>query len=232
MQRRLERLGQTLADVIAYLEAVDDHLDGVLLVQLEIGRVVELIDLAIDPRTDIALGMQLGEQLVILALALGDHRGQQHQLAALRQRENLVDHLADRLRLERLAVGRTARRAGPREEQPQIVVDLSDRADRRTRVMAGGLLFDRDRRRQALDVVDVRLFHHRKELPGIGRQGFDVASLSLGIDGVEGQRGLAGTREAGNHDELVARQLEIDVLQVVGPGAPDVNRFHDDSCGG
>ncbi len=43
----------------------------------------------------------------------------------------------------------------------------------------------------------------------------DVAPLALGVDGVEGQRRLAGSREPGDHHELVARDLEVDVLEVV-----------------
>ena len=76
-------------------------------------------------------------------------------------------------------------------------------------------LFDRDRRRQAFDVVDVGLVHHAEELAGVGGQRFDVAALAFGIDGVEGERGLAGAGQAGDHDQLLARQVEVDVLEVV-----------------
>jgi tetratricopeptide (TPR) repeat protein len=65
-------------------------------------------------------------------------------------------------------------------------------------------------------VVDVGLFHHRQELPRVGRQRLDVAPLALGIDGIEGQRRLARAGQAGDHDQLVARQVEVDVLEVVG----------------
>ena len=79
----------------------------------------------------------------------------------------------------------------------------------------GGLLLDGDGRRQAVDLVDVRLLHHLEELAGIGRQALDIAALALGIDGVEGERRLAGAGQAGHHDQLVARQVEIDVLEIV-----------------
>ena len=79
---------------------------------------------------------------------------------------------------------------------------------------------------RALDGVDVRLFHHRQELPRVGRERFDIAPLALGINGVEGQRGLAGARQAGEHDQSIARQVEIDILQVVGPGTPDSDILH------
>jgi hypothetical protein len=66
--------------------------------------------------------------------------------------------------------------------------------------------------RQAFDQVDIGLFHQLQELPGVGRQRFDVAALALGVQGVKGERGFAGAGQAGDHDELVARQVEVDVL--------------------
>ena len=77
--------------------------------------------------------------------------------------------------------------ADPRVEQAQVVVDLGDGAHRRARVAAGGLLLDRDRRRQPLDVVDVGLLHLPEELAGVGGEALHVAALPLGVDGVEGQ---------------------------------------------
>ena len=92
--------------------------------------------------------------------------------------------------------------------------------------MGGGLLFDRDGRRQALDVVHVGLVHHRQELPGIGRQGFHIAALALGIDGVESQRGLAGAGQARDHDQPVPGQVQVQVPEVVGPRAADADVLH------
>jgi hypothetical protein len=79
---------------------------------------------------------------------------------------------------------------------------------------------------QTFDQVDVRLFHQLQELPRVGRQRFDVAPLAFGVQRVEGERGLAGTGQPGDHDQLVARQIEVDVLQVVGAGAADADEFH------
>src|SRR5690606_15082668 len=54
-----------------------------------------------------------------------------------------------------------------------------------------------------------------EELARIGRQALDIAALALGIDGVEGERRLAGAGQAGHHDQPVARQVEVYVLEVV-----------------
>ena len=165
--------------------------------------------------------MQLGQLLAVLALAAAHDRRQQVEPRALGQRQHAVDHLADRLALDRQAGRRRIGHADAGEQQAQVVVDLGDRADGRARVAAGGLLLDGDGRRQAVDLVDVRLLHHLEELAGIGRQALDVAALALGIDGVEGERRLARARQAGHHDQLVARQVEVDVLEIVLAGAAD-----------
>jgi hypothetical protein len=45
--------------------------------------------------------------------------------------------------------------------------------------------------------------------------------LAFRVDGVEGQRRLAGARETGDDDEAVAGQPHGDVLEVVLAGAGD-----------
>jgi len=48
-------------------------------------------------------------------------------------------------------------------------------------------------------------------LPRVGRQGFHIAALPFGINGVEGERGFAGTGEPCKDDKLVSRQLKVDI---------------------
>jgi hypothetical protein len=84
-------------------------------------------------------------------------------------------------------------------------------------------LLDRNGGRQTVDMVDVGFFHHRQELPGVGRQGFDVTALTLGIDSVKRERRFAGSREAGEHDQLIPRQAEVEIFQVVRSRAADID---------
>jgi hypothetical protein len=83
------------------------------------------------------------------------------------------------------------------------------------RVRSRRLLFDGDGRRQAVDQIDVRLLHLLEKLAGVGRQGFDVAPLALGVNRVKGKRGFARTGQSGNNDQLVARKIDVYVLEVV-----------------
>ena len=132
-----------------------------------------------------------------------------------------VDHLRHGLADDRQAGRRRIGHADPRPQQAHVVVDLGHRADRRARVARGRLLLDRDRRRQALDQIDIGLLHQLEELPGIGRQALDIAALALGIDRVEGERRLARARQAGDHHQAVARQVDVDVLEIVLARAAD-----------
>ena len=106
-------------------------------------------------------------------------------------------------------------------EHAQVVVDLGDRADGRARIAAGRLLLDADGRRQAGEVIDVGLVHLAEELPGVARQRLDVAPLPLGVERVEGQRALAGAADAGEDDQPVAGQIEVDVPEVMLAGSAD-----------
>ena len=91
-----------------------------------------------------------------------------------------------------------------REQHAEVVVDLGDGADRRARVLRRRLLLDGDGGREPLDRVDVGLLHLLEELARVGGERLDVAPLALGVDRVEGERGLARPGQPGDDDELVA----------------------------
>ena len=176
---------------------------------------VKIADLAIDPHADEAGLARLVEHLLVLAAPVAHQRREQQDTAAIRQREDGVHHLLRGLPLKRAAVVRAVRPADAGEQQAQVVVDLGDRADRRARVAAAALLVDGDRRRETLDRVHVRLVELAEELAGVGRERLDVATLALGEDRVERQRGFAGAGEPGEHHQPVARQADVDILQIV-----------------
>ncbi|MDH6227518.1 hypothetical protein M2169_004488 [Streptomyces sp. MJP52] len=202
-------------------EAVHDHLDGVLLLLLQLGRVGELDRRAVHPGAAVALGLQVGEEVDELPLALAHQRGEHLEPAALRQFEDPVHDGLRRLAGDRAPALGTVRLADPREQQAEVVVHLGDGADRRARVARGRLLVDGDRRGEALDEVHVRLVHLAEELPGVRGERLHVAALALGEDRVEGEGRLARTRQTREDDERVTRQVERDVLQVVLARATD-----------
>ena len=192
-----------------------------LILLVEHDLVVEVAHLAVDLDPREAVVAQLAEELAVLALAAAHDRRDHAEPRAGLELEHLVDDLLERLPLDGPAAVGAVRVADARVEQAQVVVDLGDGAHRGARVARRRLLVDRDGRREALDAVDVGLVHLPQELAGVGRQRLDVAPLPLGVDRVEGERRLARARQAGDHDEAVARQRQRDVLQVVLAGAGD-----------
>ncbi len=218
--RRLDRLREARADVGLHHEPVDDDLDRVLELLVELGdAVVEQNFLVVDLHAREALAHDLLEQILVLALAAAHDRRVHGEARALFEPQHLVDDRVDRLARDRLAADGTVRPSDARVEQAEVVVDLGDRPDRRARVARGRLLVDRDRRAQAVDVVDVRLLHHLEELARVGGERLDVAALPLGVDRVEGKARLPGPGEAGDADQAIPRQPDGDVLQVVLAGA-------------
>ena len=75
-------------------------------------------------------------------------------------------------------------------------------------------------------MIDVRLFHHRQELARIGGERFDVASLPFGVECVKGQRRFARPREAGDDNQFVSGNIQVNVLEVVGARTAHLDGIH------
>ncbi len=228
-QRLFDRLRQPRPLLGVGLQPVDDDLDVVLDAPVELQVVGQPHDLAVDAGADEAALEHVGEEVLVLALLSADDRGQHEEPRPLRQGEDAADDLLAGLGGDRPVALRAVPLADAGVEHAQVVGDLGDGADGRARVAAGRLLLDADRRRQPAEVIDVGLRQLAEELAGVAGQRFDVAPLPLGVERVEGERGLARAADAGEDDQLVARQFEIDVAEVVlaGPANDDGLSVHD-----
>ena len=151
---------------------------------------VELRDLAVNAHTRESFGKQVFEELREFAFAPRYHRCHDDALGLLvfGKTQDIVGHLVGRLHADLASALRTMRDTHAREEQTQVIVDLGGGPHRRTRILARGLLVDRDRRRKAVDGIEVGFAHLAKEHARIARKAFDIASLTFGIDGIEGKR--------------------------------------------
>ena len=220
-ESRLDRVGDAAEDVVARHQAVDDHGDVVLVALLQHRRLGELDQLAVDDRARVALGSELAEEVDELALLLADDRRDDLVPRALGQLHELVGDLLHGLALDDLPALGTVRHADARPEQAHVVVDLGDRSDGRTRVAVRRLLIDGHRGAEALDEVDVGSVDLTEELASVRAQRLDVAALALREDRVEREAGLSGTAEAGEDDEGITRDVDVDVLQIVHAGTAD-----------
>ena len=221
LERLLQRIRKPRRNIRPHHQAVDHHVDVVGEFLVERRHFGDLVERAVDFDALVALLHELGELLAVLAFAAAHDGRQQIKPRALRQRQDAVDHLRHGLALDRQTRRRRVGHADARPQQPHVVVDLGDGAHRRARIARGGFLLDGNGRRQAVDLVDVRLLHHFQKLPGVGGQALDIAALAFRIDGVEGERGFAGAGQPGEHHQAVARNIEIDILEIVLARAAD-----------
>ena len=230
VQRGAQTVCQPRLQPLAHDDAVDHDVDVVAELLVQGRRVVQVVEGAVDLDPLKALAAQLGQLLLVLALAVADDGGQQIGARPFGQGHGAVDHVLHLLRLDRQAGHGGIGRPGAREQQTQIIVDLGDRAHGGTRVLGGRLLLDADRGGQAADMVDIGLAHHVQELARIGRQAFDIAALPLGIDRVEGQGRLAGPRQTGDHHQLIAGDIHVDVFQIVFARAANLDELLFHTC--
>ena len=207
------------------LEAVDDDLDRMLLVLFEADLRPGEPDLdPIDHEPSVTGFPQAVEDVPVLALHRAHHGRDQVDPPAVRTGGHGRRDPVDGLRGDLLTVVGAVRDPDAGIEETQVVVDLGHGADRGTRVATPGALFDRDRRRESLDRVDVRLVHLAQELAGVRGEALDVPTLALRVEGVEGEGRLSGPAHAGDDDELPAREVDRDVLEIVLTSAADADR--------
>ena len=178
---------------------------------------------------------------VALALELGADVGHRHacrnsdrkthQQPRVACRRGVLSHALGNARravaAHRLAALPAMQDGGARIEEFQVVVDLGHRPHGRARGTHRVDLIDGDGWRNALDAGDPRLVAAIEELARVGRKGFDVTPLPLGVQRIEHQRGFAGARHTGDHGQFAVWNFEVEVLEVILAGAAD-----DDGLGG
>ncbi len=180
-------------------------------------HLVQVADLAVDADLQVAVRAEPLEQIPVVPLAAAHHGRQQRDLSARRQLVDGPRDLLQRLVANGRAAVRAVGRADPGVEQAQEVVDLRRRGHRGARAGARHLLLDGDCGRQAQDEVAVRARDLLQELAGVRRQALDVATLAFGVERVKRERRLAAAADAGDDDQGVPGQFQVDAFQVVRP---------------
>src|SRR3569833_2187730 len=170
LQRGIDRIGEPATIFAAHDEAIDDDGDVVILPAIELWRIRDFDQFAVDGRAGGAGRAHAREQIAELALSSLHERCADFDLRRGRPAEDDVGDLRGTLPLHGASAVRTVRGAGACPEETQIVVDLGYRTDGRPRIVAGRLLLDGDRGRQPFDRIDDRFFHEAEELPRVGRQ--------------------------------------------------------------
>src|SRR6202041_3807831 len=138
------------------------------------------------------LGPSLLAALLLRCLRRGIclYREENIEPRALTEREHPVGNFIHRIFFYLLPAEQAVGAADAGKEQTQIIEDLGGGSDGRARVARGVFLFDRDRRRDPVDYIDVRLLDALEKLSRICRQRFDISALPFGVNRIEGERGL------------------------------------------
>ncbi len=143
-QRRgpLDGLGDAAHRVRTDHDAVDHDLDGMAELLVELDRIIERANLAVDADAAEALAPEVVEELGELALAVGHHRREHERPPALPRLEDLVGDLVGGLARDLAAALGAVGDADAGEQKAQVVVDLGDGSHRGARVFARRLLVD------------------------------------------------------------------------------------------
>ena len=196
-----------------------------VLIAVDLHAQRNLCHLAIDTHSEITLATHGLEELTIVTLTIAYQRSQDKDSATGIVVLNHLYHSFLGIFHHRLTshIAVSLTRTGIK--QSQIVVNLGGSAYGRTRVLVGGLLLNADNGRQTGNLINIRTLHTPKKIAGIGRKGLDIATLTLGKDGVEGQRRFAGTTQSGNDCERLTGYLDINILQIMDTSTPDAYLF-------
>ena len=170
IQRRAKTVGKPLFQPFLDHNPVHHHVNVMAQFLVQNRHILDLVKRAVDLDALKALFAQVDEILAVFALAVTYRRGQQIAARALGQGHHPVNHVLHLLRHDRQAGRGAERGAGAGEQQAQVIVNLGHGANGGTGIFRRGFLLDGNRRRQAGNMVHIRLFHHVEELPGIGRQ--------------------------------------------------------------
>ena len=174
----------------------------------------------------VALGGQQSLDFSLGEILRDGHRKSQQQFriaVIARQRAQVLLDAGGGVAPHRFAAAPAVQNRGAGEQQFQMIVEFRHGADGGARGAHRVGLVDGDRRRDAFDALHLRLVHAIQELARVGRKGFDVAALALGIQRVEHQRGLSGSADAGNDDQLVEGQVQIKIFEIVLAGTADAD---------
>ena len=152
-------VGKSAALTFPDHKAVHHQLDGMLLIFLQFDLFAEVIENAIHTDTGKAGLSGIFEHFYVLAFFTA-HNGRKHDKAGtFTQCFHPVNNLVNGLAADFLAAFGTMRHTHPGPQKTQIVIDLRNRTNRRTRILGCGLLIDGNSGRQTVNRIHIRLIH-------------------------------------------------------------------------
>ena len=222
---RFQRVGETAADIAFHHKAVNDHLNGMLFIFIKRGNFIQRIKVTVDAHADVAALSCLVEHLFVHTLLARNHRRKEHKLRALGQLKYLIEDGIRRHLADLFSANGTVRNTDARVEQSQVIVDLRYRSDRGTGIFRGRFLINGDRGRETVDEVHVGLIELSQKLSRVRRKGFHETPMAFRVKCIERKRGFTRARKSRENNQFVARNIDVDVFQVMHPCAFNTDIF-------
>ncbi len=233
---RIEQMRRAAADLEGALREIarfhnslgidhaDNDVDGVFLEALQFSKLRDRNELPIDKESVESLTLGPARDIGVKSFSRFDQRREHLERAALRRRLDLFHDRGQTLFFDRQIAVRTKLRSGFRKEQTKKMINLRHRRDGRFAAAAGDALLDRHTRRQTGDKIDIGFFELLDELPRVGRHAVEKSALSFGEQNVERECRFSRAAQSRDHDHLVARNFDVDVLEIVLARAVNADR--------
>ncbi len=169
LQRCFDGLFEPLRNARLQQQAVDHDFYGVILAAVERRRFVQIYEVSVNSRADVAFFRILLQFLFVFAFASA-HDGRENHHAVIRlERQHGLNNLLGGLPGDGLAAIRAVRRADGAVNHAQIIVNFGDRAHGGAGRARGGLLLDGDGGRKPFDRIHIGALHLIEELARVGR---------------------------------------------------------------
>jgi len=107
--------------------------------------------------------------------------------------------------------------SAPRIEQAEVIIDFGERTDSASGIGSATALVNSNGRLQAGDAIYIGSVELPEKLPGMKRERLDVLPLSFSEDGIESERTFPAAARTGNDDELIPRDFQRQIFEVVRP---------------
>ncbi len=208
---------QPLEILVAHRQLIDNDLHIVVTVTVKAHLGLNLTEFPIDAHIEKPLLAKRFKKFTVMSLAAFHNRTEEINTMAVVILENQVNYLFLSIfdHLLTAQVGICIGSAGI--EKTYVVVDFGLGTHCRAGIAVGGLLFNRDNRAQTSNLVNVRPFQIAQKIACVCRKSLDIATLPFGKERVKGQRRLSAATQSGYYRQAVARNVNIDILQIVGP---------------
>ena len=225
VQSRFDRIGDTAARFLIDDDAVHDDFDIVLSTMIDVRSLFQRVRGAVDANSSKPVSSQTFKRRFVRCLPVNFMRRQNQHSRLLRELQDCIDDLVRGLLFSLVTTRWAVHGPQSREQNSKVVVDFRHCTDRGSRSGPDGFLFDGNGRTEPMNTVDPGTRHLTQKLSRIRRQTLHVAPLTFRVQRIHRQRRLAAATGPAKDTHFTARNIQIDLLQIVLSGPIDVNPF-------